>query len=117
MYAQTGGSRGRGRDHEDKRSAVASKKLRKAGGLHLKALREAASLTQRDLADQVGLRYYTFISQLENGTGRVPPDLYWKFADAFGIDVAEFTKSMLRYYDPFTFKALFGVGPDKELKA
>jgi hypothetical protein len=60
------------------------------------------------LAQTVGLQYYTFISQVENGTGRVPPHLYEKFADALGVGVADFAKHMLMYYDPFTYKALFG---------
>lgn len=90
------------------RSSGAAKALRKKGGTYLKQLREAAHLTQRELAMKVGLAYYTFISQIENGTGRPPPELYGAFADALGVDVRKFAVDMLKYYDPWTFKWLGG---------
>ncbi|MBT3765448.1 MAG: helix-turn-helix transcriptional regulator, partial [Rhodospirillales bacterium] len=45
----------------------ASVKLRKQGGKYLKKLRASAGLTQRELAEATGFKYYTFISQIENG--------------------------------------------------
>ena len=54
-------------------SSEQSKRLRKVAGKYLAQLRKDADLTQRLLADAVGLDYYTFISQLECGAGRVPP--------------------------------------------
>jgi len=86
-----------------------AKRLRKRGGRYLKELRERAEITQRDLAEAVGMRYYTFISQLENGTGRVPPDQLEAFASALGVDVGDFAKKLLMYYDPHYYKALFGL--------
>ena len=64
-------------------------------------------MTQRELADVLGLSYYTFISQLESGHGRVPPHLYVHYARALSVDPHEFAKVMLRHYDPFTYQALF----------
>jgi transcriptional regulator with XRE-family HTH domain len=85
-------------------------KLRREGGRWLKHLREARGLSQRDLADRVGAEYYTFVSQLETGRGRIPPDRYRLWADALGIDPRVFVATLLRYYDPATYAILFGSG-------
>ena len=92
---------------QQRASGSEAKALRLKGGAYVKRLRQASGLTQRELAVKVGLNYYTFISQLENGTGRVPPDLYAAFADAFHVNRKEFVRELLRYYDPFTYKILF----------
>ena len=88
-----------------------AQKLRKRGGSWLKQQREAAELTQREIANKVGLAYYTFISQVENGVGRIPPDLYEAYADALELPLRDFARKMLEFYDPFTHRALFGVKP------
>lgn len=82
--------------------------LRVAGGMWLKELREKASLSQRDLAREVNIGYYTFISQLENGRGRLPPDRYETWAKALKVDPRDFTRELMRYYDPITHRILFG---------
>lgn len=81
--------------------------LRREGGRWLRERREAAHLSQRDLAAKVGADYYTFISQLENGRGRVPPDRYRVWAEALGLDVRDFVRALMRYYDPVTHAILF----------
>jgi DNA-binding XRE family transcriptional regulator len=48
--------------------------LRKRAGAYLKGLRNEQKLTQTDLAKRLGLEYYTFISQVETGLVRVPPE-------------------------------------------
>jgi transcriptional regulator with XRE-family HTH domain len=83
---------------------------RKAGKM-LKALREAQGMTQKNLADAAGIEYYTFISQLEGGYGRVPAEMYEQFAHAFKVDVKRFAQVMVYWYDPPTYKALFGTAP------
>jgi transcriptional regulator with XRE-family HTH domain len=83
------------------------KELRRQGGKWLKGLREAANLTQAELAERLGMGVYTFISQLENGRGRVPPDGYESWAQALGVPVTSFVHQILRYYDPITFRILF----------
>ncbi|MBF0621175.1 MAG: helix-turn-helix transcriptional regulator [Magnetococcales bacterium] len=83
-------------------------KLRKSAGAWLKRLRLERSLTQRELAEQIKLKYYTFVSQIENGQGRVPADMYEAYAKALGVEKVEFVKQCLRYYDPHTYDALFG---------
>lgn len=83
-------------------------KLRLAGGAWLKGLRENAKLSQRGLADKVGIGYYTFISQLENGRGRLPPDRYEIWAEVLGIEPKTFVQDLMRFYDPVTHRLLFG---------
>lgn len=82
--------------------------LRKEAGKWLRHLREERGLSQRQLADKVGIEYYTFISQLETGRGRIPPDRYVAWAQALGVSPKEFVHELMRYYDPMTFSILFG---------
>lgn len=82
--------------------------LRREGGRYLKELREAQGLSQRQLAALVGADYYTFISQLETGRGRIPPDRYRAWADALKIEPRAFVRNVMRFYDPMTYEILFG---------
>jgi transcriptional regulator with XRE-family HTH domain len=82
--------------------------LRKEAGLWLKELREKRGLSQRQMAEKVGGNYYTFISQLESGRGRIPPDRYLIWADVLNISPEIFVRRLLRYYDPVTYSILFG---------
>ena len=84
-----------------------SKEQRIALGLWLKSLREECGLSQRDLADILSLDYYTFISQLENGRGKIPAHRYSEWAVALGQDPREFVKTLLSYYEPTTYRILF----------
>lgn len=84
-----------------------SKEQRSALGLWLKSLREGAGLSQRDLADLLSLDYYTFISQLENGRGKIPAHRYVEWAKALEQDPRAFVKTLLRYYEPSTYQILF----------
>jgi transcriptional regulator with XRE-family HTH domain len=88
------------------RSTKESRIRRAEGGDYVKQLRVAAGLTQKDLAEALNLKYYTFISQLENGQGRLPPNLYVKTAKALGVDTKEFALAMLEFYDPHTHAAI-----------
>jgi transcriptional regulator with XRE-family HTH domain len=89
--------------------------LRREAGLWLKALREAQGLSQRQMAQQVGVNYYTFISQVESGRGRISPDRYRVWARALGIDPQEFVIRLMRFYDPVTHGILFGEGVEDQL--
>jgi transcriptional regulator with XRE-family HTH domain len=82
--------------------------LRREAGFYLKDLREKRGLSQRQMAEKVGGNYYTFISQLESGRGRIPPDRYLIWADVLGVEPEVFVKNLLRYYDPVTYSILFG---------
>jgi DNA-binding XRE family transcriptional regulator len=87
-----------------------SLELRQQGGRWLKGLREERGLSQRDLARLVGTEYYTFISQLEAGRGRIPPDRYTLWAKALEIEDKVFVQTLLQYYDPITHAVLFADG-------
>jgi transcriptional regulator with XRE-family HTH domain len=82
--------------------------LRREAGRWLKGLREGRGLSQRQLAELVGVEYYTFVSQLEVGRGRIPPDRYERWAKALGVEPAPFVRHLMRYYDPETYRLLFG---------
>lgn len=82
-------------------------RLRVEAGRWLKGLREDAGLSQRQLANAVGFDYYTFISQLESGRGRVPQGQYLALAKALNVPLKSFVKTLTRYYDPITYYALF----------
>jgi transcriptional regulator with XRE-family HTH domain len=82
--------------------------LRQQAGRWLKGLREARGLSQRGLAELIGAEYYTFISQIEAGRGRIPPDRYAAWAAALGIEPKAFVQTLLRYYDPVTYEIVFG---------
>ncbi len=84
-----------------------TRELRRAGGAWLKSLREAKGLSQRGLAALVEVEYYTFISQLERGGGRVPPDRYELWASALDVEPRVFVKRLMRFYDPVTHRILF----------
>jgi transcriptional regulator with XRE-family HTH domain len=81
--------------------------LRQQAGRWLKRLREARGLSQRGLAERVGADYYTFISQLESGRGRIPPDRYLAWATALGVEPKVFVQTLMRYYDPVTYAFVF----------
>ena len=93
--------------HPQRRSSALTQKLRNQAGSWLRDLRERRGLSQRDLAAQVGAEYYTFISQLETGRGRIPPDRYLAWAHALGVDKREFVRTLMSYYDPVTYSILF----------
>ena len=69
----------------DPAKAAQTKALRRKAGQWLKAGREAAGLTQAELAEKVGLRYYTFVSQVESGLGRVPIEAQGAWAAALNL--------------------------------
>ena len=81
--------------------------LRRAAGRWLKDRREARGLSQRQLAELVGTEYYTFVSQLETGRGRIPPDKYRIWAESLGIEARDFVLALLPFYDPITYWILF----------
>jgi transcriptional regulator with XRE-family HTH domain len=82
-------------------------KLRREAGAWLKELRGRAALSQIQLAERLGLRYYTFISQVENGFGRVPTDSMEAWAKALDVDPSDFARQLLSFYDPELYRLLF----------
>lgn len=90
--------------------------LRKEAGVWLKCRREEVGLSQRQLAEAVDVTYYTFVSQIEAGRGRIPLERYGVWADALKMDSREFVKRMMFYYEPTAFKILFGNDRSKSKK-
>ena len=93
--------------HPQHNGGDTAKLLSREAGLWLKEMREARALSQRDIAALVGVDYYTFVSQIESGRGRIPPDRYEAWAQALGLDVRHFVRTLLRFYDPVTYALLF----------
>lgn len=81
--------------------------LRREAGRWLKKRREDCNLSQRQLADRLGLDYYTFVSQLETGRGRIPAERYADWAAALNMAPRDFVMALMPYYDPITFGILF----------
>ena len=94
--------------HPQRRTAKLTQKLRQEAGRWLRELREKRGLSQRELAQKVGAEYYTFISQLEHGRGRIPPDRYLVWARALAVEPREFVQGLMAYYDPVTYEIIFG---------
>jgi transcriptional regulator with XRE-family HTH domain len=91
------------------RTAPQAKHLRKQAGTWLKELRGRAGLSQIELAAILGFKYYTFISQVENGFGRVPTESLEPWARALGVDPSHFARKLLSYYEPELHRLLFEV--------
>jgi len=77
-------------------------------GAWLKSLREDSGLSQRQLASLLSLEYYTFISQLENGRGKIPSSRYLDWAIALKQTPRSFVKKLISHYEPSTYAILFG---------
>jgi transcriptional regulator with XRE-family HTH domain len=97
-----------------KRNASDTLELRREAGRWLRERREASGLSQRQLAERVGSEYYTFISQLETGRGRIPPDKYRVWAEALGMTARDFVITLLPFYDPVTYEIVFAESADGE---
>ena len=86
-----------------------TKSRRREAGAWLKALRQRAGLSQIQLAERLGYKYYTFIAQVENGHGRVPTDGMEAWSLALGEPPATFARRLLSFYDPELHRLLFEV--------
>ena len=87
---------------------MARQRLRKEGGAWLRSRREAAGLSQRELAERIEVGYYTFVSQIEAGRGRIPAERYSIWAGALDMNARDFVRSIMSYYEPSTYEILFG---------
>src|SRR3954467_2835552 len=94
-----------------RKAAPEARQLRKQAGDWLKARRADAGLSQIDLAARLGLKYYTFISQVENGFSRVPTETMEAWAVALKLEPSSFARHLLVYYEPELHRLLFGTSP------
>lgn len=89
--------------------------LRKQAGRWLKSRRESLGISQRVLADRVDMEYYTFISQIEAGRGRVPAERFKHWAAALEVDPKVFATTLMKFYDPYTYEMIFGLSEIQNL--
>jgi transcriptional regulator with XRE-family HTH domain len=66
-------------------------------GAWLRELRERRGLTQRELAQQVGVESYTVIAQLEQGRGRIPAHCWPVWARALGVEPLELSTGLVSW--------------------
>jgi transcriptional regulator with XRE-family HTH domain len=91
------------------RAVPQAKLRRKQAGSWLKDLRGRAGLSQIQLAKILGLKYYTFVSQVENGFGRVPIESMEAWANALGVNPSHFAKHLIQFYEPELHRLLYEV--------
>ena len=96
------------RNEAAKSSSPKASEPRTELGSWLKALRLERGLSQRQLADALSLDYYTFISQLETGRGKIPSSRYFDWAIALGQEPRAFMIDLLRFYEPEAYQMIFG---------
>ena len=89
------------------RQRIRAIELRHKAGRYIASLRKAANLTQMEISRELGYDYYSFISQVEQGVSRVPPDMYDKWARALHVSTKDFVKKLLSFYEPEMYAALF----------
>ena len=66
-------------------------------------------MSQIQLAERLGLKYYTFVSQVENGFGRVPTESMEAWARALGSSLRRSPAACCPVYDPELHRLLFEV--------
>lgn len=94
-----------------------SQRLRQACGAWLKDMRERAGLSQRELAQAIGVEYYSFVSQIEAGKGRVPTSHIKAWAEAVRCPVREFAIRLMGFYDPVNHALIFGTPEATEVQS
>jgi transcriptional regulator with XRE-family HTH domain len=80
---------------------------RKQAGAWLKGLREEAGLTQLELANRLGFKYYAFVSQVETGFSRVPTEKMEAWARSVGVEPRQFVQRLLACYEPELHRVLY----------
>lgn len=86
-------------------------------GAELKEARTKAGYTQKALASELGLEYYTMISQMELGYISIPASLWYPISKVLGVNSAEWVLRCLHEYQPEVYKALFHNRGRKECAA
>jgi transcriptional regulator with XRE-family HTH domain len=98
-----------GKQGQPAKTGESARRSRREAGAWLKELRAAAGLSQIQLAERLGYKYYTFIAQVENGFGKVPTDAMEAWALALGVKPAKFARQLLFHYEPELHRLLFEV--------
>ncbi|MBC7953201.1 MAG: helix-turn-helix transcriptional regulator [Rhodospirillaceae bacterium] len=98
-----------------KDAATSERDRRRCAGTWLRELREHRGLSQRELAQLVGYKYYTFVSQVEHGAVKLPSEDMEKWALALKQNKREFTMRYISFCDP-VLVGLIGVMTKKGLR-
>lgn len=88
-------------------SAVDRSENRAELGRWLRERRESLGMTQREFAAKVGTLYYTYISQIELGQGKIVPERWEMWAEALNVPPREFAMKLLEAYEPVAFRMVF----------
>ena len=94
-------------EQDNLQNASKPAELRKQAGAWLRMRRCELGISQRELAYRVNMEYYTFISQIEAGRGRVPADRMRAWAVALEMKPRDFAITLMKYYDPHTYELVF----------
>jgi transcriptional regulator with XRE-family HTH domain len=78
----------------------------KEGGRWLRKLRIDADLSQAELAHRLGIKHYSYISQIETGVSRLPIDKLEAWARTLNVDPAPFAASFMSFYEPELYRLL-----------
>ena len=84
--------------------------LIKAGKYIANLRKKVDGLTQREMAKQLGIEYFTFISQVENGFARVPRAALADWARVLKVPQFTFAEELLKHYEPEIYSALNDIG-------
>jgi len=85
--------------------------MRKRFGAWLKETREAAGLTQLDLAALLDYAYPTTVSQIERGVSALPPAELALWAEAIRVSPKKLAETYLYYLEPYLYAAVHGRDP------
>ena len=71
------------------------KSARVGAGAYIKAVRLQAKLSQRELAENLGLPLYSLVDMVEKGVTYIKPEALEAWAEALGVDPQEFERKLL----------------------
>ena len=74
---------------------------------YLQKARKIKGLTQLDVAKKTGIKYHTFVSQIETGECSLPPHRMESWARVLGVPLDEFSKEVLKQYHPEFYAGIF----------
>ena len=74
---------------------------------YLQKARKIKGLTQLDVAKKTGIKYHTFVSQIETGECSLPPHRMESWARVLGVPLDEFSKEVLKQYHTEFYAGIF----------
>jgi len=79
----------------------------RAGGCHVRHLRESREITRSELAEQVLTVTEAFVADVEAGHVRLPAEQMGRWAMALGVRRDALADALGRLYDPLPFDSLW----------